>query len=49
MLIYSLSNSPESAENLAFQMELPGDLRRLRVALAAETPAHNTRSGGKSE
>jgi len=27
---------PETAENLAFQSELPGDLRRLRHALAAE-------------
>ena len=29
---------PESRENLAFQTELPGDLRRLRDALVAETP-----------
>ena len=29
---------PETGKNLAFQTELPGDLRRLRDALAAETP-----------
>jgi len=28
---------PETGENLAFQSELPGDLRRLRDALAAES------------
>ncbi len=28
---------PDSGENLAFQAELPGDLRRLRAALVAET------------
>jgi 23S rRNA pseudouridine1911/1915/1917 synthase len=29
---------PETGENLAFQSELPGDLRRLRDALVAESP-----------
>jgi 23S rRNA pseudouridine1911/1915/1917 synthase len=29
---------PETRKNLAFQVELPGDLRRLRDALVAETP-----------
>ena len=29
---------PETGKNLAFQTELPGDLRRLRDALVAETP-----------
>jgi len=29
---------PETGENLEFQTELPGDLRRLRDALAADTP-----------
>jgi 23S rRNA pseudouridine1911/1915/1917 synthase len=28
---------PETAENLAFQLELPGDMRRLRHALATES------------
>jgi 23S rRNA pseudouridine1911/1915/1917 synthase len=33
---------PESGKNLAFQMELPGDLRRLRDALVAEAPNSTT-------
>ena len=40
---------PDSGENLAFQAELPGDLRRLRDALAAETPADQVPTGGKDK
>ncbi len=39
---------PETGENLAFQAELPGDLRRLRDALVAESTLGTTRSGRKS-
>jgi 23S rRNA pseudouridine1911/1915/1917 synthase len=40
---------PDSGENLAFQAELPGDLRRLRDALAAETPVGQAPRGGKGK
>ncbi len=36
---------PETGENLAFQSELPGDLRRLRLALAAQRPASGAPAG----
>ena len=35
---------PESGKNLAFQTELPGDLRRLRDALVAEASNSTTRT-----
>ncbi len=40
---------PDSGENLAFQAELPGDLRRLRTALVAESPANQARAGEKDQ
>ena len=40
---------PETGENLAFQAEPPGDLRRLRDALAAESLAGQTRAGRKGK
>jgi len=38
---------PETGENLAFQSELPGDLRRLRAAFVAEAPAGQAPAGEK--
>jgi 23S rRNA pseudouridine1911/1915/1917 synthase len=40
---------PETGENLAFRAELPGDLRRLRDAFVAETPAGQAVAGGKDK
>jgi 23S rRNA pseudouridine1911/1915/1917 synthase len=40
---------PETGENLEFQTELPGDLRRLRDALIADAAAANLRNGGKAQ
>ncbi len=40
---------PETGENLAFQSELPGDLRRLAHAFVADVSADKTRAGAKDQ
>jgi 23S rRNA pseudouridine1911/1915/1917 synthase len=40
---------PETGENLAFQSELPGDLRRLRDAFRRENPMGRTPRDGKGK
>jgi 23S rRNA pseudouridine1911/1915/1917 synthase len=40
---------PETGENLAFQAELPGDLRRLRDAFVAETSVGQAKAGEKAQ
>ncbi len=40
---------PETGENLAFQLELPGDLRRLNDALAADGAAGKPPATGKAK
>ena len=43
MLIYSAIKHPQTGKSLRFQAELPGDLRRLRDALAAESRNQGSR------